>query len=57
MSATGDVIARGNAAVITSDAISAGQFWILTGPDTRQRVAERMECAATQTDPTLPGES
>ena len=37
------------------EAIGAGRFWILTHPDTRQLPAERMERAAAQTNPTLPG--
>jgi NAD(P)-dependent dehydrogenase (short-subunit alcohol dehydrogenase family) len=37
-----------------ADAISAGQFWILTHPDLRQRPVERMQRAAEQSNPTLP---
>jgi NAD(P)-dependent dehydrogenase (short-subunit alcohol dehydrogenase family) len=37
------------------DAIGASRFWILTHPDTRQLGVERMQRAATQTNPTLPG--
>jgi len=36
------------------DAISAGQFWILTHPDLRHLPVERMQRAASQTNPTLP---
>jgi NAD(P)-dependent dehydrogenase (short-subunit alcohol dehydrogenase family) len=36
------------------EAISVGQFWILTHPDMRQLPVERMERAAAQTNPTLP---
>jgi len=36
------------------DAIRVGQFWILTHPDLRDLPVERMQRAATQTNPPLP---
>lgn len=71
MSASSQVVASGNAAGITGGAsgipavdvadlvvaaVDAEQFWILTHEDMRARPAERMERAATQTNPPLLGE-
>lgn len=52
-----DGIPADDVAAAVVDAVDAGQFWILTHEDSRQPAVERMQRAASQTNPPLIGEN